>query len=116
MSCPAGDSTVSTGSTSSIDCLLDTDLDGTPDTVDTDDDDDSTLDAADNCPVNANADQLDTDGDGVGDACDTADAVSASSDGCSGLSCRFFGGGGAFNPLLLLALLGSQRLFRRRRG
>lgn len=34
---------------------------------------DGIQDNLDNCPNNANADQLDTDGDGLGDTCDTDD-------------------------------------------
>ena len=41
-------------------------------TVLTDTDGDGVLDAADNCPVDANADQTDTDGDGQGDVCDSS--------------------------------------------
>ena len=33
---------------------------------------DGVLDAADNCPDLANADQLDSNGNGIGDACDSA--------------------------------------------
>ncbi|NER17960.1 thrombospondin type 3 repeat-containing protein [Spongiivirga citrea] len=40
---------------------------------DDDDDNDGVLDVDDNCPLNANANQLDTDGDGIGDVCDTDD-------------------------------------------
>ncbi|MFP2996994.1 thrombospondin type 3 repeat-containing protein [Spongiivirga sp. MCCC 1A20706] len=40
---------------------------------DDDDDNDGILDVDDNCPLNANANQLDTDGDGIGDVCDTDD-------------------------------------------
>jgi len=35
-----------------------------------DTDDDGVLDVADNCPIDANAEQADFDGDGLGDACD----------------------------------------------
>lgn len=34
---------------------------------------DGVIDEGDNCPTNANADQVDTDGDGAGDACDADD-------------------------------------------
>src|SRR5207244_614749 len=40
------------------------------DACDADDDNDTILDGADNCPTTANADQGDFDGDGLGDACD----------------------------------------------
>ena len=36
----------------------------------TDSDSDGVVDAADNCPLTANADQADLDGDGIGDVCD----------------------------------------------
>ena len=54
---------------------------------DTDTDDDGVRDDIDNCPNDANADQLDTDGDGVGTACDNcpddvnADQVDTDGDG-----------------------------------
>lgn len=52
----------------------DTDDDGRGDICDTDDDNDTVLDAApDNCPLIANLDQLDTDLDGTGNACDDDD-------------------------------------------
>jgi hypothetical protein len=38
-----------------------------------DSDEDGVEDAIDNCPVDANPDQLDTDGDTEGNACDTDD-------------------------------------------
>ncbi len=49
---------------------LDTDGDGICDASDPDLDNDTVLNAADNCPLVANLDQLDTDGDGLGDVCD----------------------------------------------
>jgi len=51
----------------------DTDGDAQADCVDTDDDADGVLDAADNCPLIVNGDQLDTDADGSGDVCDDDD-------------------------------------------
>ncbi len=58
-------------------------------TVDLDQDDDSVLDAVDNCVSDANADQADVDGDGIGDVCDPSDdrptgTSSGSSGGSSG--------------------------------
>ena len=51
--------------------LADTELLRRPD----DTDGDGVLDAKDNCPLVANADQVDADGDGVGDACDNCPGV-----------------------------------------
>ena len=51
----------------------DTDLDGQSDCIDEDDDDDSILDFADNCPKVPNLKQKDADQDGSGDACDEDD-------------------------------------------
>jgi hypothetical protein len=48
----------------------DSDGDGQGDACDPDDDNDTILDGADNCPLAANLTQADTDGDGKGDACD----------------------------------------------
>jgi alpha-tubulin suppressor-like RCC1 family protein len=64
--CPPFTSTSSIGSQSIDDCTLDTDLDGTPDTIDADDDNDGTIDVLDALPLDDSEDK-DTDGDGVGD-------------------------------------------------
>uniref|UniRef100_UPI0025C71D28 Ig-like domain-containing protein n=1 Tax=Maribacter sp. TaxID=1897614 RepID=UPI0025C71D28 len=55
-----------------LDALQDTDGDGTPNTTDTDDDNDGTLDTEDDFPLDENED-TDTDGDGTGDNADTDD-------------------------------------------
>jgi len=52
---------------------------------DVDMDDDTVLNAADNCPIDANSLQLDTDFDGDGDACDAdidGDTVLNAVDNC----------------------------------
>jgi hypothetical protein len=53
--------------------FTDTDGDGTRDCVDTDDDNDGVLDAADNCPLLANTNQANNDLDALGDLCDPDD-------------------------------------------
>ncbi|MGQ9573061.1 MAG: thrombospondin type 3 repeat-containing protein, partial [Dehalococcoidia bacterium] len=50
-----------------------TDGDGLGDACDPDDDNDTILDADDNCPLVPNPSQEDMDGDGIGDACDDFD-------------------------------------------
>jgi len=55
------------------------------DGCDTDDDNDTILDAADNCPIVANTDQLDSNGNGLGDACDgdfDGDGILDAADNC----------------------------------
>ncbi|MFT7620894.1 MAG: hypothetical protein ACI9WU_000053 [Myxococcota bacterium] len=54
-----------------IEAPSDLDDDGIRDECDPDDDGDTVLDVADNCPVDANQDQSDHDDDGVGDECDS---------------------------------------------
>ncbi len=51
----------------------DTDLDGTRDCVDTDDDNDGIPDTSDNCALIANSDQANADTDALGNACDPDD-------------------------------------------
>jgi hypothetical protein len=48
----------------------DTDCTTNPDCFFSDSDGDGIINAIDNCPFNANPDQMDTDGDGIGDVCD----------------------------------------------
>jgi PKD repeat protein len=57
-----------------VSALPDLDKDGTADCSDTDLDGDGVLNAADNCPLAANAGQTDFNGDGVGDACQDSDS------------------------------------------
>ena len=54
---------------------------GQPDVCELDADDDGVINACDNCPQNANADQKDSDDDGQGDACTLGACVQ--SDGCT---------------------------------
>lgn len=51
----------------------DTDGDGMQNHCDSDDDNDTVADDADNCPLDANLDQLNSDADAEGDACDSDD-------------------------------------------
>ena len=71
-SCPEGNSTTTVGSTSILDCYIDTDQDGTPDLTDMDDDGDGYSDLVDEFPLDP-TEWLDTDGDGLGDNSDPDD-------------------------------------------
>ncbi len=68
-------------------CESNNDGDALIDDCDPDDDNDTILDGPDNCPWDANLDQLDSDNDGVGDACDacpiTLPGLSVDAAGCS---------------------------------
>lgn len=50
--------------------VADSDNDGEPNTIDTDDDNDGIEDNFDNCPTISNPDQKDSDKDGIGDVCE----------------------------------------------
>ncbi|MBK8270624.1 MAG: exo-alpha-sialidase [Planctomycetes bacterium] len=76
-------------------CEDDCNNNGTIDLFETDTDNDTRIDACDNCPFVPNTSQTDTDGDGVGDACDIcpvgndafdadADAIPDACDKCPG--------------------------------
>ena len=64
--CPEGTSTEQRGSDDVSECLLDTDSDAIPDSIDDDDDGDGTSDFLDAFPFDSTEDS-DSDGDGVGD-------------------------------------------------
>ena len=63
----------SAGARTFTSALPDTDQDSIPDCTDNDIDGDGVLNAADNCPVTANASQADFNSDGIGDACQDSD-------------------------------------------
>ena len=91
--CPEGNSTTTTGATSVLDCYLDTDLDGMPDLVDPDDDNDGYNDTGDEFPLDP-TEWVDTDGDGVGDNADPDDDGDSWTDIEESISC------GDSDPLL----------------
>ena len=64
--CPIYTSTLNRASQSVEDCILDTDSDGIPDSIDPDDDNDGTNDESDAFPLDKSEDR-DSDGDGIGD-------------------------------------------------
>jgi hypothetical protein len=64
----------------------DADADKVPNQWDTDDDNDSILDAVDNCSSIANSNQTDTDGDGKGDVCDPTPSGDTDNDGVDNLA------------------------------
>jgi len=53
----------------------DTDRDGIGNNTDLDDDGDSVADSIDNCPLDANTDQIDSNADGIGDACPSVNGI-----------------------------------------
>ncbi|MGB1777041.1 MAG: hypothetical protein ACPHIY_00880, partial [Candidatus Thalassarchaeaceae archaeon] len=91
--CPEGNSTTTTGATSVLDCYLDTDLDGMPDLIDDDDDNDGYDDTDDAFPLDP-TEWVDTDGDGVGDNADPDDDGDSWTDVEEAISC------GDSDPLL----------------
>lgn len=72
IACESLKSTISNGSTSIDDCVLDSDSDLIPDLVDNDDDDDGYSDTEDKYPLDEN-EWFDNDGDGIGDNADPDD-------------------------------------------
>ena len=79
LACPEGSSTTQVGSTSPNDCLIDTDGDNVPDSVDEDDDGDGIVDSLDSFPLD-DSEQIDTDEDGIGDNEDLDDDNDSISD------------------------------------
>ena len=69
-----------------LDCYLDTDLDGMPDLVDPDDDNDGYNDTGDEFPLDP-TEWVDTDGDGVGDNADPDDDGDSWTDIEEAISC-----------------------------
>lgn len=74
----------------------DNDDDGLADCVDPDDDNDTVIDAIDNCPFVANLDQADADQDGIGNACD-AQTGPPTKDQCKNGGWQFFNYPRTFN-------------------
>jgi hypothetical protein len=84
--CPAPESTVAYGDSSTLVCPASTDnCPSIANSSQSNLDGDAFGDACDNCPADSNANQLNTDGDSQGDACDTDDdndGVADGSDNC----------------------------------
>ena len=70
----------------------DSDRDGAPDIIDTDDDNDGILDTADDLPLNP-TESVDTDNDGVGNNADACDGVDAATDWTSNTTTDMDGDG-----------------------